>query len=183
MSEKQETVADIVAEMRGPVKPGETLNNTYELLNGFADRYDAAHKREVESVAARCCSLGRLAGYGASEIKHQRESGNRAKMREALESVDDAFSSGSLYAPGDCPTPHDVSVFEDVRDKVKTALATPPRNCDVGTAEEQIGRHNEYCRHLKDTAARYNFNLDICDDCRYCFAKWAQMPYEEGGKK
>lgn len=52
------------------------------------------------------------------------------KMREALEAVDDAFSCGSLYASGDCPTPHDVSVFEDVRDKVKAALAAPPRNCD-----------------------------------------------------
>lgn len=101
--------------------------------------------------------------------------GNGAKMREALEAVDDAFSDGSLYASGDCPTPHDVSVFEDVRDKVKAALAEPPRNCDVGTAEEQAKRHVGWCDRLNHCSRTHS--------CRECFAKWAQMPYEEGGEK
>ena len=60
MSDKQETTADISAWARGLVKPGETLENTYELLNGLADRIEAAHKREV---------------------------GNGAKMREALDEI------------------------------------------------------------------------------------------------
>lgn len=46
-NEKQETIADIVMEMRGLVKPGETLNNTYELLNGLADRIEAAYRVET----------------------------------------------------------------------------------------------------------------------------------------
>ena len=49
MDEKQETVADICAWARGLVKPGETLNNTYELLNGLAVCIEDAHKREVEN--------------------------------------------------------------------------------------------------------------------------------------
>lgn len=60
MDEKQDTTKGILAEMRGLVKPGETLENTYEMLNGLAERYEAAHKREV---------------------------GNVAKMREALKAV------------------------------------------------------------------------------------------------
>ena len=113
---------------------------------------------------------------------------NAAKMREALESVDDAFSSGSLYAPGDCPTPHDVSVFEDVRDKVKTALATPPRNCDVGTAEEQAQRFYKFCM-ANSSAIRGMCDskcpcIDSGDKC-HCLTKWAQMPYKskEGSKE
>lgn len=45
------TIANIVMEMRGLVKPGETLNHTYELLNGLADRIEAAQKVEVGNGA------------------------------------------------------------------------------------------------------------------------------------
>ncbi len=48
MSEKQDTVADILAEMRSLAKPGETLNHTYELLNGLADRIEAATNTKGE---------------------------------------------------------------------------------------------------------------------------------------
>lgn len=55
-----ETIVGIIAEMRGLVKPGETLNHTYELLNGLADRIEVALKREH---------------------------GNAQKMREALDKL------------------------------------------------------------------------------------------------
>lgn len=58
---------------------------------------------------------------------------------------------------------------------VKTALATPRRNCDVGTVEEQMKRqHDTMCNTTK-----------ACPDsdwsCRKCFAEWSQLPYKEGG--
>ena len=63
------------------------------------------------------------------------------------------------------------------------ALAAPPRNCDVGTAEEQFERWQAFC-------GRHDANCTgcPCDDghtctLAYCFAKWAQMPCEEGGAK
>ena len=58
-------------------------------------------------------------------------------------------------------------------DKAKAALAEPIRNCDVGTAEEQVERHVKWC------------NNDRCvfTCCSVCFAEWSQMPYEEGGAK
>lgn len=60
--------------------------------------------------------------------------------------------------------------------QAKKALSAPPRNCDVGTAEEQVERHREWCGHDIDYS-------HCCNDCRNCFARWAQMPYEEGGVK
>ena len=52
-----------------------------------------------------------------------------------------------------------------------------PRNCDVGTADEQMKRqHDTMCDTTK-----------ACPDsdwsCRKCFAEWGQMPYKEGGAR
>ena len=61
------------------------------------------------------------------------------------------------------------------------ALATPPRNCDMGTAEEQSERMAEFCREqYKKTDG-----VALCSGCRFhymdgleCQFAWAQMPYE-----
>jgi len=60
----------------------------------------------------------------------------------------------------------------DIEDLANTALAAPPRNCDVGTPEEQSIRHSNYCgtNPCHDTTRFCNW--------RRCFAMWAQMPYE-----
>ena len=67
-------------------------------------------------------------------------------------------------------------------DKAKAALATHPRNCDVGTADEQAVRFKTIC---------YIYPLD-CSGCPLkniritrndCAIFWAQMPYGEGGAK
>ena len=58
--------------------------------------------------------------------------------------------------------------------KAAEALKKSLRNCDVGTAEEQIKRHRKWCRS------------DKCSPgipCSVCFAKWSQMVYEEGETK
>ena len=56
-------------------------------------------------------------------------------------------------------------------DKAKAALAEPTRNCDIGNALEQVSRHRIWCKCGGDCAV----------SCKMCFAKWSQMPYEEGG--
>ena len=63
--------------------------------------------------------------------------------------------------------------------KAHAALySAPPRNCDVGTAEEQAVRFADYCFANQDGV--------VCDDdCPQrhtiagCELAWAQMPYEE----
>ncbi len=68
--------------------------------------------------------------------------------------------------------------------KVKHALAAPPRNCDVGTAEEQTERFLAYCYRMQVVSE------NLCEQCplysqKDCRLAWAQMPYEakEGGAK
>ena len=81
---------------------------------------------------------------------------------------------------------------EDI-DFIKAALASPPRNCDVGTASEQIDRFHEFCQsnlvyldefHGYDCRKECPAGIEsdkhdeFCDECKLL---WAQMPYEEGG--
>lgn len=56
------------------------------------------------------------------------------------------------------------------------ALERSLRNCDVGTAEEQLKRFRAFCLSRK------------CNECPFvsstygeCGVRWSQMPYEEGG--
>ena len=117
--------------------------------------------------------------------------GNIAAMREAIgkalwclnwmdENTDDKSIKDHLAKPIELLT---------------AALAAPPRNCDVGTAEEQYERYDNF-------ACRYNpcsFRGDVrcAEDCPVhkkltreghgellCQLEWAQMPYEaEGGEE
>ena len=101
---------------------------------------------------------------------------NAAKLREALVLAKKAMIEkvvGSLDVPDD--------FFQDEIQAIEAALAEPPRNCDVGTAEEQAERFAEFCDDEKG-------NRNHCRNCRLCNARdcelaWAQMPYEEGGKR
>ena len=111
MSDKQETISDIIAKMRGLVEPGETLEHTYELLNGLAVRIEAAHKREVDALTAKLDEARhcwKVWSERADELKNKCDEqyaklktiGNGAKMREALEiliSACDTFEQALEY--------------------------------------------------------------------------------------
>jgi len=47
------------------------------------------------------------------------------------------------------------------------------RNCDVGTVDEQIKRHQAYCKDPEMMCGRSGSLV-----CRKCFAEWYQKPYE-----
>ena len=64
--------------------------------------------------------------------------------------------------------------------KAKHALKTPPRNCDVGTAEEQDNRMDVYCQSRKCEICPLWDNANNGVRCEFT---WAQMQYEEGGAK
>ena len=94
--------------------------------------------------------------------------GNSAKMREALEKVRRVLH---------CAIVADILKGDDVNsafNEVTAALSAPPRNCDVGTAEEQDERFDRWCdrKNIKDCWGI---------GCRKCLIAWAQMPYKEGG--
>lgn len=64
---------------------------------------------------------------------------------------------------------------DKIRSEIKAALAEPLRNCDVGTAEEQVERYMNFC---------HNFSKCIGCPCvgrmkyNHCEFAWLQMPYE-----
>ena len=66
---------------------------------------------------------------------------------------------------------------------IHAALAAPPRNCDVGTAEEQYARYEDFCcKHYK-----WNCSSGTCLQCPFseptCKFSWAQLPYESEAAK
>ena len=99
---------------------------------------------------------------------------NAAAMREALEEIANmgeeidyqlGSSDETVYA-----FRHERSLAYNISECARTALSAPPRNCDVGTAGEQVERHIKFCKGYKCVPGT---------PCYVCFAKWAQMPYEE----
>jgi len=111
---------------------------------------------------------------------------NNAKLREALEKCANMGEQIDFQLGSSDET---VYTFRDERclahnisECARAALAAPPRNCDVGTAEEQGKRFTEFCYK--------NRNMErCCGDCpafnrggfAECELAWAQMPYKEGG--
>ena len=73
--------------------------------------------------------------------------------------------------------------FDQIDDLAIEALIAPPRNCDMGTAEEQSERFRNFCK-IESAASGGH-----CTGCRaICYGRdkcefsWAQMPYEEERK-
>lgn len=108
--------------------------------------------------------------------KESLEVGNAAALREALEE----FVSVILdKKPG-------IHNLHRLAEKCRDAIAKPPRNCDVGTPQEQIKRWEEFCQehheHWKPGKSltaiqRCNCPCHEGNGCNYFI--WAQMPYEE----
>ena len=98
------------------------------------------------------------------------EASNMMALREVVERIVKSLSGKMAAAPA-AMTSHEVAILNQCR----AALAALPRNCDVGTVQEQYDRHDKYCCNSP--------HEKTCTSvCIFCYAKWAQMPYEEGGK-
>ena len=206
-NERQETVSDIVAEMRiGDLCAADTsARQMYinDFLASYADRIEAAWKREVETTTDESSAVGnagtvrevaqemlntsmqsitaeringwamRLAEACEQPVTNCNRLNNAAKMREAL--------SDACYAMFNFLKTQNGGYEEMAKalDKAKAALATHPRNCDIGTVEEQAERFDEFCYNHRSREKG-------CGDCPLleggpCELAWAQMPYEEGG--
>ena len=115
------------------------------------------------------------------EVKMEKP-GNAATMREALENIANmgeqidyqlGSSDETVYA-----FRHERSLAHSISECARTALSAPPRNCDVGTAEEQARRYEELCDSHTCGSICSGSCCPLYDyDCSP-FA-WAQMPYEE----
>ena len=128
--EKQEKIADIVAEMRLGVKDwrGERVG----VFDCFADRIEAAWTREREAgaeAAQICGEIGEMIGReaaGRQPVTNCNRLGNAAAMREALRGLLEIVCidcNSSYKVDGKCVKCPRVVAAE-------SALAAPPRNCD-----------------------------------------------------
>lgn len=121
------------------------------------------------------------------------EANNMMEMRDALKETQSVIAK-CLEILNKIPDSCGYGGFiEDVGDElcylrdehVNPALAKPPRQCDVGTAEEQEERFIKFCLKDRPCAAgggvfcAFECPLNTIENCRL---KWAQMPYEEVAK-
>ena len=125
--------------------------------------------------------------------------GNQMKMREALERLD-ALNLNVLKYPldGDSSEIYDadkkpiplpawgvatlLNGAKEAQDLARAALSAPPRQCDVGTAEDQFKRYLNFCRRHEYSCgcARCPANKTRIRGTSNCDIAWAQMPYEAG---
>ena len=96
--------------------------------------------------------------------------GNAAAMREALVEAIGETCAGCKRDCDDC-----MNLKSGWMKKAKAALSAPPRNCDVGTAEEQAERHSRFCISQHGLCTRCPAHRRTHNGC---VLAWAQMPYE-----
>lgn len=100
--------------------------------------------------------------------------GNAAAMREALEQIHELLSIGGNPDTAMCIR------YEAAYQIAAEALSAPPRNGDVGTAEEQSARFDAHCRkHMGCFACPLREKDGGVP--KHCEFEWSQMPYENGG--
>ncbi len=102
--------------------------------------------------------------------------GNAAAMRQALKYARDVLAFTCRI---DWRTTMAWGELHKAIHKANAALSAPPRNCDVGTAEEQEERLNEFCSSHFEHCSK----CPLFDKFRYCQTAWMQMPYEMGEEK
>lgn len=93
------------------------------------------------------------------------------KLREALtriEKLADDYEQCGTKA----------GALDTIYELAHAALAEPVKNCDVGTAEEQLKRKRAYCKAQDCRMCPFYGN-----DSLVCAFRWAQKPYKEGGNK
>lgn len=97
--------------------------------------------------------------------------GDAVAMREALKELQSRLVAGVYDGSIDCHAALAV---------VEKALATPPRNCDVGNPVEQAARFNHGCfyHHTGRCSRNCERKAKTFADC---ILKWAGRPYTEGG--
>lgn len=122
--------------------------------------------------------------------------GNAAKMLDALKYLRDAsrefyhlIFNSKHNEICDKYKYKEVSKIHDAIVNANVILAAPPRNCDVGTEQEQQDRFREFCRHYESKGecgiGRYKAACPAFQGGRNpdCSLWWAQMPYESGVKE
>ena len=112
--------------------------------------------------------------------------GNATVMHEALVKSDAAFRLISKSAWFIDANFSETKELIEAVNSISAALSAPPRNCDVGTAEEQNDRLESFCaKHFRYSADNPCAECPIYKDgdSKPCVYRFLQMAYEEGEAK
>lgn len=170
MSEAPMTIVGLAAQMRQLADLEEDPKGRYaNALRHYADIFVETATRAVTRATADAVNL--------TNEKWRRQCGDMAKMRETLEAFQKWYDEVHTYIF------HSVKLAVAV-DAMKDALAAPPRNCDVGTADEQAKRFFAFCHAHRtfDTACSNDCPFKTAPDINHCMSGWGQMPYKEESK-
>lgn len=155
MASENETVADIIAEMRRGTKlqgywSSSDLN---EILIYNADRIEAAWKRERdrlmseprswEECVERAMKVKENSDVPIDENENSGTVGNAAAMREALHALKEKFRDIDLARD---------SIEKEIYELADAALSNQPRNCDIYPTNEDAWRSYQLS-HAKNADA------------------------------
>ena len=130
---KQETIADIITEARGVFDEMRKHGYNVVSVNRMADIIDrivSAEKREREAgaeAAQICGEIGEMVGREAAckqSVTECNRFGNAAKMREALENIDEYAKAAACHTED----AHLLGYLNQIERWSEAALAAPPRN-------------------------------------------------------
>ena len=152
MSDTNETIADILREMRTYFQTQKRNGKPehrpwHQVLSDWADRIEAAAKRELSRAAEDAAGKAALdrtardaAEYMAYAMAHNSatQSGNAAAMLAALEEcrdylygvLHDAFYDAQVSEQSDNPSMAGCEREQKLYKEVAAALSAPARNCD-----------------------------------------------------
>lgn len=146
MASENETIADIVAQLRAAAHI-QNADSPRDVLK-FADRIEAAAKREREAgaeAAQICGEVGEMIGREATREKSS-QVGNAAKMREALSRI--LGIADHLQTRFTIPKLVSEEISE-LKQIAESALAVPSRNCDMYTTLDDA-RNTFFADYVSD---------------------------------
>ena len=104
------------------------------------------------------------------------EASNVKAMREAFENIAEYAKAAACHTED----AHLLGYLNQIERWAEAALSAAPRNCDVGTVEEQIERFQRFCGTRPCDGCTLKNKVNETLDCAI---HWSQMPYEEGESK
>ena len=113
------------------------------------------------------------------------EASNVKAMRDALEFADEQLRRATEDYRHGTDLVYLVGCMRTVATVCRAALAELPRNCDVGTEQEQADRYEVFCaKHFaKDRDDDPCGSCPLSSQANLCKFAWAQMLYKKGGEK
>ena len=171
---KQETYEDIAA-ISAFIR-----RNAFIYGTDLADRLDAAWKRQMSQSWHHREMEELIAKHEKEVAELKKQTGNAAAMHAALRQIKQmGIELRNIIPHLDKNWEECLKASIRIYQTAEQALLEPPRNCDVGTAEEQQNRFNCFCKPCADGCPFLE-----CRTIVECAIKWAQTPYaEEGGAK